>query len=228
MTHKHRFEALDRSLRDAIRCPNGKPFELSFGGKVIMFGGDFRQVFPVIPKGKRQDIVFVALNFWKIWNECKVLRLTKNMRLRPGLANVDELWDFAEWILKVGDRKLGGPNNGETTIDIPEDLLIKDAYDPMDTIIESTYDRAILAPTNEIFDKVNEHVLSIFPGEERLYLSSDSISKFNSNYGSNNDAFSIEFLNSIRASGVPNHKLLLKVSAPIIMLRNMNYSAGLC
>ena len=98
----------------------------------------------------------------------------------------------------------------------------------MDTIIESTYDRAILAPTNEIFDKVNEHVLSIFPGEERLYLSSDSISKFNSNYGSNNDAFSIEFLNSIRASGVPNHKLLLKVSAPIIMLRNMNYSAGLC
>ena len=95
------------------------------------------------------------------------------MRLRPGLANVNELQDFVEWILKFGDGKLAGPNDGEATIDIPKDLLIKDAYNPMDAIVDSTYpgiregsihssyfyDRAILAPTNEIVDKVNEHVL---------------------------------------------------------------------
>ena len=109
----------------------------------------------------------------------------KNMRLRLGLTNVDELLDFAEYILKVGNGKLGGPNDGEATIDIPKDLLIKDASDPMDAIIDSTYprilegsidslsfyNRAILALTNEIVDKVNE---SLFPGEERLYLSLDS------------------------------------------------------
>ena len=148
------------------------------------------------------------------------------------MANVNELQDFAEWILKFGDGKLAGPNDGEAIIDIPEDLLIKDAYDPMNAIVDSTYpgiregsidssyfyDRAILAPTNEIVDKVNEHVLWLFSGEERFYLSSDSISKSNSNYGNNNDAFSIEFLNSIRASEVPNHKLLLKVGALIMML----------
>ena len=33
----------------------------------------------------------------------------KNMRLRLGLTNVDELLDFAEYILKVGNGKLGGP-----------------------------------------------------------------------------------------------------------------------
>ena len=55
----------------------------------------------------------------------------------------------------------------------------------------------ILAPTNEIVDKVNEHVLSLFLGEERLYLSSDSITKSDSNYDTNDDAFSIEFLNSM-------------------------------
>ena len=111
MTHKHCFEALDRSLRDVIRCPNGKPSELSFGGKVV-FGGDFRQVLPVIPKGTRQDIVFATFNVLRIWNDCKVLRLTKNMKLRPRLANVEELREFADWILKVGDGKLGGPNDG--------------------------------------------------------------------------------------------------------------------
>ena len=66
MTYKHCFEALDWSLRDVIRCPNGKPSELSFGGKVVAFGGDFRQVLPVIPKRTRQDIVFAALNSSKI------------------------------------------------------------------------------------------------------------------------------------------------------------------
>ena len=44
------------------------------------------------------------------------------------------------------------------------------------------HDRAVLAPTNEIVDKVNEHDLSLFPGEEGLYLSSNSIDKFIANY----------------------------------------------
>ena len=115
--------------------------------------------------------------------------------------------------------------------------MIKDASNPIDAIVDSTYlgiregsintsyfyDRIILAPTNEIVDKFNEHVLSLFQGEEMLYLSSDSISKSDNTYGSNNDAFSIEFLNSIRASRVPNYKLLFKVGALIMMLRNMNH-----
>ena len=89
-------------------------------------------------------------------------------------------------------------------------------------------ERAILAPTNEIVDKVNEHVLSLFPGEEMTYLSSYSIDKSDSNYGGNDDAFSIEFLNSICAFGVPNHNLLLKVGVPIMMLRNIDQSTDLC
>ena len=36
-------------------------------------------------------------------------------------------------------------------------------------------ERAILAPTNKIIDKVNEHILSLVPGEERKDLSLDSI-----------------------------------------------------
>jgi len=31
--------------------------DLVFCGKVIVFGGDFRQILPVIPRGSRSDIV---------------------------------------------------------------------------------------------------------------------------------------------------------------------------
>ena len=78
----------------------------------------------------------------------------------------------------------GGPNDGEATIDIPNDLLIKDASNPMAAIVDCTYlgireglidssyfhEREILAPTNEIVDKINEYVLSLYPGEEKSYL----------------------------------------------------------
>ena len=76
-------------------------------------------------------------------------------------------------ILHIGFSKLGMESLEDTTNKEAKDLLIKDAYDPLDAIVDSTYpgiregsihssyfyDRAILAPTNEIVDKVNEHVL---------------------------------------------------------------------
>ena len=37
-----------------------------------------------------------------------------------------------------------------------------------------------------------------------------------------------EFLNQINISGMPPHKLRLKIGPPIIMLRNLNSTEGLC
>ncbi|GBM71541.1 hypothetical protein AVEN_219403-1, partial [Araneus ventricosus] len=47
MTHVHAFIAVDRLLQDLANC------SLPFGGKVILLGGDFRQVLPVVLKGSR-------------------------------------------------------------------------------------------------------------------------------------------------------------------------------
>ncbi|GBO09561.1 hypothetical protein AVEN_233058-1 [Araneus ventricosus] len=47
MTHAHAFIAVDRLLQDLANC------SLPFGGKVILLGGDFRQVLPVVLKGSR-------------------------------------------------------------------------------------------------------------------------------------------------------------------------------
>jgi hypothetical protein len=43
MTKRQSVETLDRSLHDIMGC------ELPFGWKVMVFGGDFRQVLPVVP-----------------------------------------------------------------------------------------------------------------------------------------------------------------------------------
>ncbi|KAK6158487.1 hypothetical protein DH2020_005801 [Rehmannia glutinosa] len=42
------------------------------------------------------------------------------------------------------------------------------------------------------------------------------------------DLHTPEFLNGIRCSGVPNHELHLKVGTPVMLLRNIDYSIGLC
>ena len=47
MTNRLAVECLDRSLQDIMDC------ELPFGGKVMLFGVDFRQVLPVVTRGTR-------------------------------------------------------------------------------------------------------------------------------------------------------------------------------
>ncbi|XP_057792143.1 uncharacterized protein LOC131008993 [Salvia miltiorrhiza] len=71
MMHKHCFEALDRTLRDLMRFTNASSFELPYGGKTVVFGGDFRQILPVICKGSRQDVVNTTINSSYLWEKCK-------------------------------------------------------------------------------------------------------------------------------------------------------------
>ncbi|GJU08584.1 ATP-dependent DNA helicase PIF1-like protein [Tanacetum coccineum] len=76
-------------------------------GSRVIFGQDLS----VIPKGSWQDIVSASLKQPYLWDHCNVLKLTANMRLtvdaRP--EDVTKIKEFEEWILKVGDGKLGEP-----------------------------------------------------------------------------------------------------------------------
>ena len=57
MTHRYAFEAVDRTFKDLMKAVDPSLEEKPFGGKVIVFGGDFRQILPVVIKGRREDIV---------------------------------------------------------------------------------------------------------------------------------------------------------------------------
>lgn len=74
MTKRQAVEILDRSLQDIMDCSD------PFGGKVVVFGGDFRQVLPVVPRGTRAQITDAILQRSYIWDKIHKIRLTQNMR----------------------------------------------------------------------------------------------------------------------------------------------------
>ncbi|XP_019189229.1 PREDICTED: ATP-dependent DNA helicase PIF1-like [Ipomoea nil] len=244
MMHKFCFEALDRSMRDIMRAKNPNSLDMTFGGKTVVLGGDFRQILPVIPKGTRQDIVGASVNASYLWRSCKVFRLTKNLRLRSlqSETDVQQIEKFATWIANIGDGTIGESLHGECEINIPEEFVLTCAEDPISTIVDSIFpmfrrghsdiqylkDRAILAPTLDIVDAVNEYMNDYNNSEGRTYLSCDSVCKSDSNVDMLADLHTPEFLNGLRCSGVPNHSLTLKVGSPVMLLRNIDHSLGLC
>ncbi|XP_058779294.1 uncharacterized protein LOC131653222 [Vicia villosa] len=214
MAHKNCFEALDRTLKD-VMTKKGLGNKI-FGDKVVVFGGDFRQILPVVPRAGRSDIVHASICSSYIWDYCQVLTLTKNMRLQQGSDNTSskELAEFSKWILNVGDGKISEPNDGLVNIEIPQDLLIKNYEDPIKAIVENTYPnlvnvfqdvaylqgKSILASTIEVVDKINHYVLDLIPGEEKEYLSYDSIDRTYTSYTEAYEVLTPEFLSKLRTS----------------------------
>ncbi|KAM0868723.1 hypothetical protein ACQ4PT_041140 [Festuca glaucescens] len=162
MTHRKCFEALDRSLRDVLSDHDPLLADEPFGGKVVVLGGDLRQILPRLAVQSTDTDV------------------------------QDEAAAFARWVLSIGDGTVPAvARQGEsdpTWITIPNEHLVRSDGDKITSIVESMYvdflkrysgpnylkERAILTSTNEIAEDVNRHVLSMVPGEEREYLSCDS------------------------------------------------------
>ncbi|XP_061375918.1 ATP-dependent DNA helicase RRM3-like [Gastrolobium bilobum] len=240
MVHRFFFKALDRTLRDVLRISDTSCADMPFGGKVVVLGGDFREILPVIPHGSRQDIVHATINSSHLWSHCHLLTLTKNMRLNSGSSahNLEEIKEFSEWLLKVGDGNLGDDVDGESIITIPDELLIRESEDPLldmvnfvypnllDNILDQTFfkERAILTPKLSDVAMLNEHLMSMIPGEERTFLSSDKILKQGGTSSVEDDEITPEILNTLSCSGIPDNKLILKVKVPAMLLRNIDQS----
>jgi hypothetical protein len=84
-------------------------------------------------------------------------------------------------------------------------------------------ERAILALCNKKVLLINTMVLSYLPSVQVNFLNADSTedTKVANTYPS-------EFLNTLEVSGMPSHKLSLKIGAPVMLLRNLDPSTGLC
>ena len=118
MIYRHAAECIDRTLRDLCSC------DLPFGGKVIVFGGDFRQILPVIRHGTRSEVVSACLNRSPLWRSVKVIKLKINMRLQR-LSSQDsvEVSEFSDFLLRVGEGT--EPHNEENMVHINEKFLVR-------------------------------------------------------------------------------------------------------
>uniref|UniRef100_A0A0D2ZX74 ATP-dependent DNA helicase n=1 Tax=Brassica oleracea var. oleracea TaxID=109376 RepID=A0A0D2ZX74_BRAOL len=159
-------------------------------------------------------MVQASLTSSVLWKSCKVLSLTKNMRLTVDSdpAEAESIKEFSEWILKLGDGKLSEPNDGEAVIDIPDDMLLMDSLDPITSITNATYPSLIEHMEDEFFSKI---VLYYVP--QMMLSMSDK----------RDEDVTVEFLNSIKCAGVPNHVLKLRKGVPVMLLRNIDQKCGL-
>jgi len=71
-------------------------------------------------------------------------------------------------------------------------------------------------------------MLSLLIGQEITYLRSDTPCKSYQDEEMQSKCFTSKFLNEIKCSGIPNHRLKLKTGVPIILLRNIDQTKGLC
>ena len=77
--------------------------EILFGGKIFLFGGDFRQILPIQEHATRAELVNLSLKGSEFWPCFKIFKLTKNMRANASTKQINNI-NFEDWILKLGNE----------------------------------------------------------------------------------------------------------------------------
>ena len=92
-----------------------------------------------------------------------------------------------------------------------------------------------MVPTNEEVDVINDYMLELMKDmlelmkdEGKTYLSSDSLCKTETEDSFEESVYSPDVLNAFKASGIPNHKFILKKGVSVMLLRNIDQTRGLC
>jgi ATP-dependent DNA helicase PIF1 len=81
MENKIFFEALDITLRDILRNKNENSIERPFGGMTVVVGEDFRQILPVLLKGRRHNIVTASIKRSYLRKHFHIMKLKRTLRL---------------------------------------------------------------------------------------------------------------------------------------------------
>ncbi len=217
------LKTVDILLRDLTQS------ETPFGGKFMFFGGGFRQILPVKKRASREEIVNICFKRSPLWHHFQTFHLLTNMRA----ANDPHYQEFADLLLRIGDGR--DPTDEQDRIQIPERTKLP--KNSLNELVEFLFPqgprndpqyratRCCLTPKNIDSHVFNDLVLNQLQGDTKPYLSMDKVVTEDQQEAA---AYPVEFLNSLTPSGMPLHKLCLKVGATIILLRNLSPKKGLC
>ena len=225
MQHRYGPEAVSRTLMDIRDDPR------PFGGLTVVFGGDFRQILPVIRRGSPEHIIGASICRSSLWQKVQVLRLHRNQRLE----STPDSSRFASWLLEVGS----GGQAKNSSIPLPPSMVVNSVTELLDFVYPGIKgnntlptqdffrDRAILAARNGDVNQMNHDVLEMLHGEETVFFSADKVVTESGADGAET-RYPVELLRSLDAPGLPPGELHVKVGCPLILLVNLAPSRGLC
>ena len=126
---------------------NEEASDVPFGGKVVVLGGDPRQILPVIENCSKSQIINASIIKCYLWKNVNTVYLTENMRLKrinQSSAEYKELESFNDWMLSIGNGTIKETSDTDNAsdcvlIEIPEELLVPTTGDKIKALVESTY-----------------------------------------------------------------------------------------
>ncbi|KAL3067920.1 hypothetical protein niasHS_015749 [Heterodera schachtii] len=221
MLHNTVIEVINRVCKEmAISQYKNLPF----GGKTVIFSGDFKQSLPVVPHEGLTAQVTACFQTSPLFRQFTTMKLTINQRLGQGQQAYLQMC-----------RQIGLGETGEHFW-IPPQFLVKSREELIDFVYpnfqqllgndKELLNRLILAPHIDTCDAINEIMMANVPGQAREYLSSDKplderpldINEIESE---------VAALNRRSDSGMPPHRLRLKVGSVVVLLINKSDREGL-
>jgi hypothetical protein len=201
MVHQHVADTVDRSLRDIMG--DARPF----GGKVVVFMGDFKQLLPVVRRGRGQDYTMQRCLWWR---HVQVLTFTVNWRAVHHPV-------FSAFLEDVGNGRID-------YVAVPQDRVVRDYSSMIDAVYANTFDcrNQILALTLETCAVVNQMCIDKLDGPLHECPAADSYDDC-----SDPDSFPPDYIESLHVNGAPPFMLRLKVGSKFMCIRNISTHRGL-
>nr|XP_016488730.1 PREDICTED: ATP-dependent DNA helicase pfh1-like [Nicotiana tabacum]XP_016488737.1 PREDICTED: ATP-dependent DNA helicase pfh1-like [Nicotiana tabacum]XP_016488744.1 PREDICTED: ATP-dependent DNA helicase pfh1-like [Nicotiana tabacum]XP_016488752.1 PREDICTED: ATP-dependent DNA helicase pfh1-like [Nicotiana tabacum]XP_016488760.1 PREDICTED: ATP-dependent DNA helicase pfh1-like [Nicotiana tabacum]XP_016488767.1 PREDICTED: ATP-dependent DNA helicase pfh1-like [Nicotiana tabacum]XP_016488777.1 PR len=198
MAKKKMIETFDLLLKDLLNT------NVLFGGKVVVFGGDFRQTLPVVRNGKKEDFIHESLLYSEIWPRLEKLLLSENMRAKTDPA-------YCEYLMRKGNGK--EPLTSENKIKISNSFIVPytTEEESLNVLFETTFpnmhdffcdassvtSRVILTTKNDFVNEINDMLIGKFPKEGKTFVAIDETCE-------SNDQSQYEgFLHSLNPAGLP-------------------------
>lgn len=189
MVHVDAANCVNRSLQDWMKSP------MWFGGKVMVFMGDFQQLLPVVRGGSGDNVTIMAAEWW---SQVQTIHFTRNFRSDDAA--------YCDMLHQVG---IGAWSH----VDVPLECISDDLDELSSRVFGNITDSSdtnscIVTLTLEDAARINKHVIAQLPGAVVVAAAADV--KINCK---DPDLYSDEFLHSLHIPGAPPAVLELKVGA---------------
>jgi len=201
MVHANVADTVERTLRDVMQ--DQRPF----GGKTILWMGDFKQLLPVVRYGKGHNHTIQQCAWWR---HASKLKFSKNWRAAHDAA-------YTTFLEDVGYGRVD-------RVTPPAECRCSSFDDIIQKVYGDQFDNRhqILALTLETCAEINRMCFAKLPGDMVESPAADHYLDC-----SDRDAFPADYVQSLAMKGAPPWLLQFKPGAKYMCIRNIDPARGL-